>query len=76
MATKLNDLELTPGRLVGEGHPAFIIAEIGQNHQGTEMFNLCHFFCLKKRNLKYYFNIYLHALIYVQTPNTEQRNTN
>jgi sialic acid synthase SpsE len=43
MATKLNDLELTPGRLVGEGHPAFIIAEIGQNHQGTDMFNLCHF---------------------------------
>ncbi len=49
MATKLNDLELTPGRLVGEGHPAFIIAEIGQNHQGTEMFSLCHFLSKKTK---------------------------
>ena len=27
-------LELCPGRLVGEDQPVFIIAEIGQNHQG------------------------------------------
>jgi len=26
--------EICPGRKVGEGHPCFIIAEIGQNHQG------------------------------------------
>jgi len=31
----LRDLELTPGRMVGENHPTFIIAEIGQNHQGN-----------------------------------------
>lgn len=30
----LNDLELLPGRLIGEGRPTFIIAEIGQNHNG------------------------------------------
>ena len=35
---KANDLELTPGRFVGEGHPTFIIAEIGQNHQGKNIF--------------------------------------
>jgi len=27
-------LELCPGRLIGEDQPVFIIAEIGQNHQG------------------------------------------
>jgi len=31
----LRDLELTPGRMVGENHQTFIIAEIGQNHQGN-----------------------------------------
>jgi len=35
MSVKPKDLELTPGRFVGEGHPTFIIAEIGQNHQGS-----------------------------------------
>ncbi|ELK24049.1 Sialic acid synthase [Myotis davidii] len=28
------ELELCPGRWVGEQHPCFTIAEIGQNHQG------------------------------------------
>ena len=28
------DLELIHGRFIGENHPAFIIAELGQNHQG------------------------------------------
>lgn len=28
------ELELCPGRWVGGQHPCFIIAEIGQNHQG------------------------------------------
>ncbi|XP_068583719.1 N-acetylneuraminic acid synthase a [Cebidichthys violaceus] len=27
-------LELCPGRMIGGNHPCFIIAEIGQNHQG------------------------------------------
>lgn len=26
--------ELCPGRMIGSSHPCFIIAEIGQNHQG------------------------------------------
>lgn len=26
--------ELCPGRMIGGSHPCFIIAEIGQNHQG------------------------------------------
>ena len=30
----LHDLELLPGRFIGEEKPAFIIAEIGQNHNG------------------------------------------
>jgi len=29
-----SEFEICPGRKVGEGHPCFIIAEIGQNHQG------------------------------------------
>ena len=28
------EFELAPGRLIGGDHPCFIIAEIGQNHQG------------------------------------------
>lgn len=28
------EIELCPGRWVGGQHPCFIIAEIGQNHQG------------------------------------------
>lgn len=28
------EFELCPGRVVGGVHPCFIIAEIGQNHQG------------------------------------------
>ncbi|XP_064415048.1 sialic acid synthase [Latimeria chalumnae] len=28
------ELELCPGRMIGGDHPCFIIAEIGQNHQG------------------------------------------
>ena len=35
----LRDLELSPGRMVGENHPTFIIAEIGQNHQGKKLQN-------------------------------------
>lgn len=27
--------ELSPGRWIGEGFPCYIIAEIGQNHQGS-----------------------------------------
>ncbi|XP_071493273.1 N-acetylneuraminate-9-phosphate synthase-like [Diadema antillarum] len=28
------EFELAPGRMVGQNHPVFVIAEIGQNHQG------------------------------------------
>ena len=28
------NFELVPGRWIGDGHPCYIIAEIGQNHQG------------------------------------------
>ncbi|XP_022110452.1 sialic acid synthase-like [Acanthaster planci] len=28
------EFELAPGRMIGGDHPCFIIAEIGQNHQG------------------------------------------
>lgn len=34
LSVGLNDLELLPGRPIGEGKPTFIIAEIGQNHNG------------------------------------------
>ena len=30
------EFELAPGRLIGPDHPVFIIAEIGQNHQGNK----------------------------------------
>ena len=35
----MREFEIAPGRLVGDGHPTYVIAEIGQNHQerGTEM---------------------------------------
>ena len=36
------DLELTPGRLIGENKPTFIIAEIGQNHNGKTMHTINH----------------------------------
>ena len=29
------DVELVPNRWIGDGQPAFIIAELGQNHQGN-----------------------------------------
>jgi sialic acid synthase len=32
----LAPLELAPGRWIGAGHPTFIVAEVGQNHQGSE----------------------------------------
>lgn len=28
------EIELAPGKWVGGSHPCFIIAEVGQNHQG------------------------------------------
>ena len=31
----MEPLELVPGRYIGEGQPCFIIAEVGQNHQGN-----------------------------------------
>ena len=34
MTTRASELELCPGRMIGVDHPVFIIAEIGQNHQG------------------------------------------
>ena len=36
MPFQVKDLELAPGRWIGEDHPVFIIAEIGQNHQGNK----------------------------------------
>ena len=27
------EFDIAPGRLVGDGHPVYVIAEIGQNHQ-------------------------------------------
>ena len=29
----MREFEIAPGRLVGDGHPTYVIAEIGQNHQ-------------------------------------------
>lgn len=34
IATMPLQFELCPGRMIGGDHPCFIIAEIGQNHQG------------------------------------------
>ena len=34
MTTRASELELCPKRMIGVDHPVFIIAEIGQNHQG------------------------------------------
>lgn len=58
--------ELCPGRLVGGSHPCFIIAEIGQNHQGDieiakkmiKMAKDCGADCAKfqKSELEYKFN--------------------
>jgi len=28
------EIELAPGKWVGSSHPCYIIAEVGQNHQG------------------------------------------
>ncbi|XP_060772768.1 sialic acid synthase-like [Neoarius graeffei] len=62
--------ELCPGRMIGGNHPCFIIAEIGQNHQGDlniakEMIKMakdCGADCAKfqKSELEYKFN--KHAL--------------
>ena len=30
----MNELELVPGKYIGENKPTFVIAEIGQNHNG------------------------------------------
>ena len=30
----MGEVELSPGRWVGEGRQVYIVAEIGQNHQG------------------------------------------
>lgn len=30
----MEPLEIVPGKHIGEGLPCFVIAEIGQNHQG------------------------------------------
>jgi len=58
--------EICPGRKVGEGEPCFIIAEIGQNHQGDmkiakqmiEMAKSCGVDCVKfqKSELEHKFN--------------------
>lgn len=29
------DMEIVPGKMLGNSHPCFIIAEVGQNHQGS-----------------------------------------
>ena len=33
----MREFEIAPGRLVGDGHPAYVIAEIGQNHQASDL---------------------------------------
>ena len=40
MSVKPKDLELTPGRFVGEGHPTFIIAEIDKIIKVVSCFNV------------------------------------
>ena len=37
---EMNSLELVPGKYIGEGNPTFVIAEIGQNHNGKCSTNL------------------------------------
>ena len=37
---EMDSLELVPGRYIGEGNPTFVIAEIGQNHNGKYSINL------------------------------------
>ena len=52
----LNDLELLPGRPIGEGKPTFIIAEIGQNHNGNHLLTktfILHVQDVLKRNKGY-----------------------
>ena len=36
----MNSLELVPGKYIGKGNPTFVIAEIGQNHNGKCSTNL------------------------------------
>ncbi|KAM9770597.1 N-acetylneuraminate-9-phosphate synthase-like [Menidia menidia] len=60
------EFELCPGRMIGGNHPCFIIAEIGQNHQGDieiakkmiKMAKACGADCAKfqKTELEYRFN--------------------
>ncbi|XP_034747694.1 N-acetylneuraminic acid synthase a [Etheostoma cragini] len=60
------EFELCPGRMIGGNHPCFIIAEIGQNHQGDlgvakqmiKMAKECGADCAKfqKSELQYKFN--------------------
>ena len=36
----LPSVEIAPGRQIGDGEPCFLVAEIGQNHNGD--LNLAH----------------------------------
>ena len=38
------EVELCPGRWVGDNHPVFVIAELGQNHQVINHVNLFYTF--------------------------------
>ena len=33
LGSRMPEVELCPGRWVGDNHPVFVIAELGQNHQ-------------------------------------------